>query len=140
MEPIDTRGVEELLTRYHSMLPPSLQELPTILKRNPPLTIFTLIFAIISALPLLIFVAFALCSFIFLLIGFLLVEGTLLAFGTCVLVSALFFTTVAALGISATVWVVGFVISNWGQFVKDCGEYMDTQLAKYLTVDSSEKR
>jgi glucan phosphoethanolaminetransferase (alkaline phosphatase superfamily) len=140
MEPMDTRRVEELLTRCHSVLPPSLKELPSILKRYPLLTIFAVIFVIISALPLLFFIVFALSSFIFLLIGFLLVEGTILAFGTCVLASALLFATVAALGISGTVWVVGFVFSNWRQLAKECTEYIDTQLAKYLTVDSSEKK
>jgi pheromone shutdown protein TraB len=137
MEPIDTRRVEEILTKCHSVLPPSLKELPTILKRHPTLTVFALIFTIISALPLFVFIGFAVGSFLFLLIAFLLVEGTLLAFGSCVLISALFFATVAALGISVTVCIVGFMFSNWGQFIKESGEYIDAQLAKYLT--SSEK-
>jgi pheromone shutdown protein TraB len=133
MEPIDTRRVEEILTKCHSVLPPSLKELPTTLKRHPTLTVFALIFTIISALPLFVFIGFAVGSFLFLLIAFLLVEGTLLAFGSCVLISALFFATVAALGISVTVCIVGFMFSNWGQFIKESGEYIDAQLAKYLT-------
>ena len=140
MEPIDTRRVDEMLTKCQYVLPQSLKELPAILQSHPPLTIFTLIFTMISALPLLVFIGFALSSFLFLLITFLLVEGTLLAFGTCILISALFFATLAAFGVSVTLWIVGFVFSNWGHLIKESGEYIDAQLAKYLTVESSEKR
>ena len=136
----NTNSVEELFTRYQSVLPSSLKEVPTILKCHPPLTIFALIFAIISALPLLIFIGFAVFSFVFLLVGFLLVEGTLLAFGTCILISTLFFAIVAALGISATVWIVGFALSNWRQLIKECSEYLDTQLTKYLSEDTLKNR
>ena len=140
MEETDTKSVEELITRCHGVLPASIKELPTIIQRYPPLAIFTVIFTIISALPLLVFIVFALSSFLFLLVAFLLVEGTLLAFGTCVLASVLLFAAFAALGVAATVFVVGFVLSNWRQMVKDCGQYVDSQLAKYVAVDSSEKR
>ena len=140
MEQTDTKSVEELLTKCHAMLPPSVQELPTRIKRYPPLTVFTVIFSVISSLPLLVFVAFALSTFIFLLIGFLLVEGTLLAFGICILATALFFAAIAALGVTATVCVVGFVLSNWRQMVKECSEYVDSQLTKYVALDLSQKK
>lgn len=139
MDQTDTTRVEELLTRYQPILPSCLQDLPNIFKRYPSLTIFMLIFGIISSVPFLLFIMFALSSFIFLLIGFLLVEGTLLAFATCILLPALFFATVAAIGISATFFIVGFTFSNWRQLVKECGDYIDTQLKIYQREQVSEK-
>ena len=136
----DTGGVEELINQCHAALSPRLQQLPVMLKRYPPLTAFAVIFALISALPLLVFVCFAFGTFIVMLVGFLLVEGTLLAFGICILMSALFFTAVAALGISATFWVLGFLASNWRELLNECHRYVDSQLAKHLAVEEAEKR
>ena len=71
---------------------------------------------------------------------FLLVEGTLLAFGTCILISALFFATIAALGISGAFWIAGFLVSNWRHWANELAGYVDAHLNKNLDLNLNEKK
>ena len=109
--------------------------LPEPLNNHPGLTMFLFVFTLISGVPFLIFLCFAVGSFVFMFISFVLIEGTLLALGTCVLASVLFVATFIALVVSmslGTIWLVG---TRWQEIMTECQKFIDKHFKQeQLTV------
>lgn len=136
----DPKGVEELLKKWDSNLPTSLKDLPVILNYHPVIAIFILVFILIASVPFILFTCFALGSFAFMIISVVLIEGTLLAFGTCILASALFFATLAAFGVSLTLGMIWFLFTNWRQLMRECQQLLHNQVKAHLTLPEKEMK
>lgn len=76
-------------------------------REHPIVTIFLMVTIAMCAVPVVLFGIFVVGSIMFSFLGFLFVEGTVLAVGTIILGGVLFFAALLAIGVSAFV-VVGY--------------------------------
>ena len=125
---LNAQRVEELLEKWRTNIPSSLDQLPVILKCHPAIAVFLFIFTMMASMPFLLFMCFALGSFSVTFISFVLVEGTLLALGTCVLAPILFFIAVTAITISLSFGTLWFILTSCRPLVGKWQQFLDNQI------------
>ena len=131
MESLSNReNAEELLEKWESKIPTTLEQLYLNLNCHPAIAIFLVIFTLIASVPFLIFVCFTLGSFAFLFVSFVAIEGVVLAFGTFILAFVLVFAAVAAFSVSLTLGSLWFVLTNWNELVEEGRQFLDKQINK----------
>ena len=124
----DRESAEDLLEKWESKLPATLEQLYFNLNCHPAIAIFLVVFTLVASVPFLIFVCFALGSFAFVLVSFTMIEGVVLAFGTFILAFVLVFAAVAAFSVSLTLGSLWFVLTNWNELVSEGRRFLDKQI------------
>lgn len=118
---MEKESVEETLPsffQHEKLIINCWQYLRNVGQRRPRTITFAVLFAIISFTPMCVFIVFALSSFLFFAMVFLLLEGTFLVFGLLLLFMVLFSAGIVALGMSIVVWAVKNVVKNWTEWLK----------------------